>query len=110
MMLSMKLFDKVSESSAWKLLIAWVLILSVLYSTMSVVRHNHFQSGGFDLGLYDQAVWQYSKFIYPFNTVKDRFILGDQLTLTLPLLAPIFWIVNDVRALLVVQAVWVSAS
>lgn len=106
----MKLLEKLSQPAALKILLAWVLILSVAYSTLSVVRHNHFQSGGFDLGLYDQAVWQYSKFIWPYNTVKDRFILGDHLTLTLPLLAPLFWIVNDVRALLVVQAVWVSAS
>ena len=106
----MKLFEKLSGSFAWRILIAWVIVLSIAYSTLSVVRHNHFQSGGFDLGLYDQAVWQYSKLIYPYNTVKDRFILGDHLTLTLPLLAAIFWVVNDVRALLVVQAVWVSAS
>lgn len=106
----MKLLQKLSELTAWKLLIAWVVILSVSYSTLSVVRHNHFQSGGFDLGLYDQAVWQYSQFIYPYNTVKDRFILGDHLTLTLPLLAPLFWLWSDVRMLLVFQALWVSFS
>lgn len=106
----MQLFDKLSGTIAWKLLIGWVVILSILYSTLSIVRHNHFQSGGFDLGLYDQAVWQYSRFQYPWNTVKDRFILGDHLTLTLPLLAPLFWIWNDVRALLIFQAIWVSVS
>lgn len=93
-----------------KFLVAWVVALSILYATLSVVRHNHFQSGGFDLGLYDQAVWQYSRFQYPYNTVKERFILGDHLTLTLPLLAPLFWIWNDVRILLIFQAVWISFS
>lgn len=103
-------WPRLSRESGWKLLIGLVVVLCVLYSTLSVVRHNHFQSGGFDLGLYDQAVWQYSRFQYPFNTVKDRFILGDHLTLTLPILAPLFWIWNDVRALLVLQAVWISIS
>jgi uncharacterized membrane protein len=93
-----------------KALIIWVIILSILYSTLSVVRHNHFQSGGFDLGLYDQAVWQYSKFIWPYNTIKDRFILGDHLTLTLPIMAPLFWVWNDVRMLLIFQAVFISLS
>lgn len=93
-----------------KLLTAWIIVFSVLYSTLSVVRHNQFQTGGFDLGLYDQAVWQYSRFQWPYNTVKERFILGDHLTLTLPMLAPLFWIWNDVRALLIFQAVWVSCS
>lgn len=93
-----------------KILIGWIVLLTVLYATLSVVRHNHFQSTATDLGIYDQAVWQYSKFIWPYNTVKDRFILGDHLTLTLPILAPFFWVWNDVRVLLVLQAAWVMCS
>ncbi len=93
-----------------KILILWVIVLSILYSTLSIVRHNHYQTGGFDLGLYDQAVWRYSQFLPLYNTVKERHILGDHLTLTLPILAPLFWLWNDVRMLLVFQAVWISAS
>ncbi|MBI3559953.1 hypothetical protein HY087_02395 [Candidatus Gottesmanbacteria bacterium] len=40
----------------FKLLIGWLVALSIAYSTLSIIRHNHFQSGGFDLGIYDQAV------------------------------------------------------
>jgi uncharacterized membrane protein len=93
-----------------RILLVWVCILAILYATLSVVRHNHFQSTATDLGIYDQAVWQYSRFLWPYNTVKDRFILGDHLTLTLPLLAPLFWVWNDVRMLLLFQTVWVSFS
>jgi len=105
-----KLLSTLSHASAWKLVIGWVILLSILYSTLSVVRHNHFQSGGFDLGIYDQAVWQYATFQWPYNTVKERFILGDHFTLTLTLAAPLFWIWNDVRALLIFQAIFVSIS
>ncbi|MDP1721983.1 MAG: DUF2079 domain-containing protein [Candidatus Gottesmanbacteria bacterium] len=93
-----------------KLIIGWIIGLSIAYSTLSIIRHNHFQSGGFDLGLYDQAVWQYANFQWPYNTIKDRFILGDHLTLTLPFLAPLFWIWSDVRMLLIFQAFWISFS
>lgn len=62
------------------------------------------------MGLYDQAVWQYAHFQWPYNTIKDRFILGDHLTLTLPLLAPLFWLWSDARMLLVFQAFWISFS
>jgi uncharacterized membrane protein len=93
-----------------RFLLIWIIILAILYSTLSVVRHEHFQSTATDLGIYDQAIWQYSKFLWPYNTVKDRFILGDHLTLTLPLLSPAFWIWDDARALLVLQAVLVSVS
>ncbi|MBI5449476.1 DUF2079 domain-containing protein [Candidatus Gottesmanbacteria bacterium] len=93
-----------------KILLVWIIVLTILYSTLSIVRHNHFQSGGFDLGIYDQAVWQYSRLQWPYNTIKARFILGDHLTLTLPLLAPLFWLWEDVRILLVFQAFWLSLS
>jgi len=98
------------NKNAFRLLIVWIIILSLLYSTLSILRHNHFQSGGFDLGLYDQAAWQYSRFLTPHNTIKERHILGDHLTLTLPLLASLFWLWDNVRILLIFQAFWISLS
>jgi uncharacterized membrane protein len=98
------------NKNAGKLIITWIFVLTILYSLLSILRHNHFQSGGFDLGVYDQAVWQYSRFMEPYNTIKERFILGDHFTLTLPLLAPLFWLCDNVRILLVFQAFWISLS
>lgn len=91
-------------------LFLFVISLGILYATLSILRHNHFQSGGFDLGLYDQSVWQFSRFLSPYNTVKDRIIFGDHLVLTLPLLSPFFYIWNDVRMLLIIQAFAVAVS
>lgn len=95
---------------SFHIIISWVIILTILYSELSIIRHNNFQSGGFDLGLYDQAVWQYAHFQWPYNTIKDRFILGDHLTLTLPLLSPLYWLWDNVRILFIFQAFWVSLS
>lgn len=86
------------------------IVASILYATLSLVRHMHFQSGAFDLGIFDQAVWQYAHFLYPFNTIKMRMILGDHLTLTLPILAPLYWIWPNAKMLLAFQAVWISFS
>jgi uncharacterized membrane protein len=91
-------------------LIGFVVILSILYSALSILRHMHFQSGGFDLGLYDQTVWKFSQFLDPFNTVKGRIIFGDHLVLTLPLLGPLLYLWNDVRILLIAQAVAIALS
>lgn len=101
-----KLFD----SYTLVFLVISVFAFSLIYSTLSIVRHNHFESGGFDLGIYDQAIWQYSRFHYPFNSIKMKMILGDHLTLTLPLLAPLYWLYNDVRLLLLFQAIWIALS
>ncbi|KKP79814.1 MAG: hypothetical protein UR81_C0040G0001, partial [Candidatus Levybacteria bacterium GW2011_GWB1_35_5] len=103
-----KLFS--SENLVFKLLLLWVFVLSILYSLLSILRHIHFQSGGFDLGIYDQALYQYSNFLFPFNTIKERFILGDHLNLTLPLLSPLYWVFKDVNALLIFQAVFITLS
>ena len=62
------------------------------------------------MGLYDQGIWQMSRLLPLYNTVKERFFWGDHLTLTLPLLAPLFWIWNNVRILLIFQALWISVS
>lgn len=99
-----------NQRSAFVLLFLWVITLAGLYSILSIVRHNHFQSGGFDLGLYDQAIWLYSRLQMPYSTIKERLILGDHLTLTLPLLAPLYYLWDDVRLLLVFQAVWTTVS
>ena len=108
----MKLFRKFSKDDKFnfRLLCLWLIIISILYSLLSILRHMHFQSGGFDLGIYDQTVWQYAHFLFPYNSIKERFILGDHLTLTLPLLAPLFWIWEDVKILLIFQAVWITFS
>jgi uncharacterized membrane protein len=99
-----------NDKFSFRLLLLWLIILSTLYSLLAVLRHVHFQSGGFDLGIYDQAVWQYAHFLFPYNTIKERFILGDHFTLTLPLIAPLYWIWDNVNSLLIFQSVWVCFS
>jgi uncharacterized membrane protein len=104
-----RLIKKLNQKADW-LLIGWLILIFALYCILSIVRHNNFQSGGFDLGLFDQEVWKYSRFLFPYNTIKDRLILGDHLNLTTPLLGPLFYIWNDVRALLIFQAFWLTFS
>jgi uncharacterized membrane protein len=74
-------------------------------SWAAVYRHEHFGSNAYDLGLFDQAVWAYSRFEWMPNTVlRLPHTMGDHLHPILISLAPVYWIWNDVRALLVVQA------
>ncbi len=83
------------------------------YSTLSVVRHNHYQSFGFDLGINDQVVWEYSQFKAPITTIDHvPFIskLDVHVELVYALVAPFYWIWNDPRMLLVLQAGFVCFS
>ncbi len=92
------------NKNSFVLLLIWCFVLTILYSTLSILRHMHFQSGGFDLGLYDQAVWKFGHLQGAYNTVKQRIIFGDHFVLTLPLFGLLYYIWDDVRLLLIMQA------
>lgn len=87
-----------------------IAVFAVGYSLIAVLRHLRFESFGYDLGIYDQAIWLWSQFKEPFSTIKNSHIFGDHLTPVLALLSPLYWIVDDVRILLIFQAVFVATG
>jgi len=83
-----------------------------LYSALSILRHLHFESG-WDLAMFDQAVWLYSRFHAPNVTLRFNepvSLLGDHFHPILASFAPLFWIVNRAESLLVGQALLVALS
>ncbi|MEA2494177.1 MAG: hypothetical protein QOJ29_2088, partial [Thermoleophilaceae bacterium] len=48
------------------------------YATYSIVRNLRYESKAFDMGIYDQTVWQWSRFRLPANTIQGfAHELGD---------------------------------
>ena len=92
----------------WLPLLLIILVAALAYSSLSVSRHRHFSSSAFDLGVFDQAIWRYSRFEPPYNSFRtdriDENILGDHFHPILLLLAPLYWFTDSVEALLVAQA------
>src|SRR3989441_3366959 len=87
------------------------LIAAIAYGSISLYRHNVFASGAFDLGVQDQTVWGYSRLEMIPNTVEMvRNLLGDHFHPILMAIAPLYWIWDDVRVLLIVQAVLIAAG
>src|SRR5918999_79559 len=88
----------------------WLLVLTVtiIYSSLSILRHRHFTSGAYDLGIFDQVIWQYSQFQAPHSSVRSNLLtenlLGDHFHPILALLSPLYWFTDSVEALLVAQA------
>jgi len=93
-------------------IILGVMILAYVafFSIISIDRHDHFQSLAFDLGIYDQAIWKFSRFAGGFNTVRGIEIFGDHFTPINLLIAPLYWFTDDVRALLVLQTLAFALS
>ena len=84
---------------------------ALFYSVVSIYRHDRFASDAYDLGIFDQTIWGYSHFEIVRNTVKGvPNLLGDHFHPALIAVAPAYWIWNDARVLLVVQAVLLAAA
>lgn len=86
------------------------LIFGFLFSLISILRFDHFMTGSYDLSIYDQAIWLYSRFSAPISTVREINVLGDHFSPILILLSPLFWIWNDVKILLIFQSLLVCLS
>ena len=108
---------RVRNSRAWAFAARepWLMVLVVAaataYGVYSIIRHSHFNSLGWDLGIFDQAIWHYSRFEAPESTLVGRpSLLGDHFHPILLLLVPLYWIRSDPAMLLGAQAVLLAAS
>jgi uncharacterized membrane protein len=85
----------------------------VAYATLSLVRHAHYGSFGFDLGIADQVIWEYSTFHAPITTIDHVPFISElfvHLEFIYILVAPFYWLYNSVATLIVLQAFMVSFS
>ncbi len=88
-----------------------MLAAAAAYAVFSLLRFHQFETAGFDLGIFDQTVWHYSRFEAPQNTIRGLdTIWGDHFSPILMLLAPLYWIWSDPRMLLLAQAVALAAA
>lgn len=90
-----------------------ILLFFTAYSILSIVRHNHYNSFGYDLGINNQVVWRYSTFQLPVTT-SDPFPtetkLATHVELVYALIAPFYWIWSSARMLLLVDAAFMCLS
>lgn len=88
----------------------WILLLPIfayalVWGIFSILRHQALNSSGFDLAIQHQVVWNLAH-RRPFeSSIEVANYLGDHVALTLPAFAPLLWIWDDVRILLVAQGV-----
>ena len=93
-------------------LIAFLLALVYLvtFGTLSVLRHESYHSSGFDLGLFDQVLWN-TVHGRPFESTMSEALpvphslLGDHFSIALLVLAPFYYGLPHPETLLVGQSV-----
>ncbi|MBA3895436.1 MAG: DUF2079 domain-containing protein [Gemmatimonadales bacterium] len=88
-----------------------VLLSATAYGTYSVLNHLHFGTYAYDLGIFDQVMWHYSRFEIPETTVVGLpTALGDHFHPILLILTPLYWVWSDPKALLIAQGVLIASS
>ena len=88
------------------------LAADAVYTTYSIGRHLRWETGGYDLGLFEQAVRHYAHFQPPYGELKgDGFnLLGDHFHPILVAIAPLYRLFPSPLTLLVVQAALIALS
>jgi len=92
------------ENTVFFLALAALVFFS-FYTAFSLHKHNDFFTG-YDLAIFDQAVWHMSRFEVPSSSIRDvPVVFGDHFDPVLVFLAPFYWIASDARTLLILQGI-----
>lgn len=91
----------------------WVFTLAILYfiafSTLAVLKHYSFNSTGYDLGIYDKAVWDLSRGNFKGqSSLLGRPYFGFHFDPIILLNVPFYWIYPTPVILLIVQTLCIS--
>jgi uncharacterized membrane protein len=84
-------------------LVAAIGVWSATLTRLGALRHDRFGTFGFDLGIYDQAVWLLSRARDPFITVRGLEAFGHHVNVILLVLAPFYRLGAGPHFLLFVQ-------
>ncbi len=83
---------------------------AVVLTAASFRKHDAFLTGGYDLGIFDQAVWLLGHGHEPFSTIRGRNLFADHFQPALALLAPLGAVGATPGGLLVLQASALGAT
>jgi uncharacterized membrane protein len=75
-------------------------VFAGVYGWLAIDLHNAHATQTFDLGIYDQGLWLLSRFESPFITLRGLHLFGDHASFVMIPMAPLFWIWDDTRALI----------
>jgi uncharacterized membrane protein len=95
-------------TGTWSQAIAWglVLLYIVTFTWLAILRHASFNSSGFDLGIYDQVVWNtlHGRIFFYTSTGQPLLHLSNHADPILFLVAPFYLIHSGPETLLFLQA------
>ncbi|TAK36816.1 MAG: DUF2079 domain-containing protein [Chloroflexota bacterium] len=89
-----------------------IVAYAATFSVLSILQHYSLRTHAFDLGVYDQVIWNSAQGRWLELSLAERTLatdamsyLGFHFSPTLALLVPFYWLYADPRVLLVLQSV-----
>src|SRR5205085_4003431 len=85
---------------------------AIFVASLAIRQHDSFHTHAFDMGYFDNVVWNTSQGRLFANDLPDKphNFLGDHFSPAVLALAPLYWVWSDARMLLTVQAVMLALS
>ena len=101
-----------SSKLAAGVVIGLMIVYIVFFSTLSIRQHRAFATHGFDLGAFDQGVWNtlHGRFMRMTNEEETDHGLGIHFYPIVALLSPLYLIYGSPETLLVVQSIALALS
>lgn len=99
------------KASHFKLPLFCFFYLFIMFSALSSARHFSLSSSSFDLGIFDQAIWNTLQGNPLFSSLRNNMsLLGDHFEPILFLIVPLYKIWPDVRVLFVLQSFLLASA
>lgn len=76
-------------------------VFTVVFSVRMVTEYRRFGLWAFDLGIFDQGLWLFSRFETPFVTVRGLHLFADHSSYLMVPIAPLYWVAPHAEALLI---------
>ena len=86
-----RLIDQVRDEPAALVLGAAIVVWTIVFSALDVLRQNRYRTIDFDLGIHDQAIWLLAHGRV-FDTVRGLPVFGHHATFAYYLLVPFEWL------------------
>ena len=84
----------------------WLIsaLLVGLFWALAALRHTLLNSGGLDLGIFDQVAWKMSQGLEPHSTLSGLHHMADHAAWVFYAIAPLYWLTPSVHWLFLTQA------
>ncbi|RZS45111.1 putative membrane protein [Herbihabitans rhizosphaerae] len=102
--------DSRSDTLSPRIPAGLAIVFSVAYAAFSLRRHANFQTSGFDLGIFEQAVRGYAHGELPVSDILGHNLLGEHFSPILAILAPFYRLFPSAETLLIAQALLLGLS